>query len=304
MNNLSDRQAIVDLSHLLNLLKSWLAERLPPPSWHWLEGKQQQIVSTGEKRDLLIGFSAVPRYVDKTSLQLTENDLQAIAGEEWHPGHWNLQQVARTFLLLSFPCDRQEDYGQALDQLFRVADVNELVTLYQSLPLLPYPESHIERAKDGIRTNMTSVFEALALRNPYPARYFDAPVWNQMVLKALFVDCPLHLILGLDRRLNPKLAPMAIDYARERRAAGRSVPPELWRLLGTYAGTNAIPDLKIALEERDPHQKEAAALACFLSTCQPVRDLLDAYPDLRTRMEKRELTWDTFSQRLNSVVEN
>ena len=34
-------------------------------------------------------------------------------------------------------------------------------------------------------------------------------------------------IVGLRGRMNPELARMASDYAAERRAAGRSVPPDI-----------------------------------------------------------------------------
>jgi hypothetical protein len=55
-----------------------------------------------------------------------------------------------------------------------------------------------------------------------------------MVLKALFTGVALDRIVNLDDRLNPELARMASDYASARRAAGRSVPADLWR--ATAAG--------------------------------------------------------------------
>ena len=88
-------------------------------------------------------------------------------------------------------------------------------------PLLPYPEHFIDLAIDGLRSNITSVFNAIALHNPYPADYFAEAAWNQMVLKAVFVDSPLSHIQGLDARANDKLARMLGDYAHERWAAGR-----------------------------------------------------------------------------------
>jgi len=48
-----------------------------------------------------------------------------------------------------------------------------------------------------------------------------------MVLKAMFNGVPLSRIIGLESRLNSELTRMALDYAAERRAAGRAVPADL-----------------------------------------------------------------------------
>ena len=78
---------------------------------------------------------------------------------------------------------------------------------------------------------MTSVFNAVAHHNPYPAKYLDELAWNQMILKALFVGSQLKPIYGLKSRNNPQLAQMLIDYACERLAADRAVSNELWELV-------------------------------------------------------------------------
>jgi hypothetical protein len=52
------------------------------------------------------------------------------------------------------------------------------------------------------------------------------------VLKALFTGVPLATIDGLETRRTPDLVRMVGDYARERRAAGRPVPPDCALVLG------------------------------------------------------------------------
>jgi hypothetical protein len=199
----------------------------------WLEEKRKQITSADSERIFFAAFSAVPRYTGKQDLQLTPDDWQAIEAIRpgWFPGHWSVDQAARTLLILSLPQDNAEEYLRRVEQVFSAADVSELVALYQALPLLPYPERFRLRAAEGVRSNMTAVFNAVALRNPYPAEYLDNIAWNQMVLKALFVGSPLHLIYGLEKRNNSDLSQMLIDYANERKAANRSVSPELWQLV-------------------------------------------------------------------------
>ena len=65
-----------------------------------------------------------------------------------------------------------------------------------------------------------------------------------MVLKALFIDNPLHPIEGLDRRWNLEVARILCDYTHESRAAGRPVTPDLWRGVGRFAAprNDAIVD--------------------------------------------------------------
>ena len=70
---------------------------------------------------------------------------------------------------------------------------------------------------------MRPVFEAVAHRNPYPARHFDESAWNHLVLKALFIGSTLAPIEELDARANPTLMRMLCDYAHERWAAGRTI---------------------------------------------------------------------------------
>ena len=112
--------------------------------------------------------------------------------------------------------------------LFAAAGLEELVALYQALPLLPHPELLAPRIAEGIRSNMKPVFNSVALDNPITAERLVQDAWNQTVLKALFIASPVARMVGADRRANPVLAQMLIDYARERIAAKRPVPVDLW----------------------------------------------------------------------------
>lgn len=147
-----------------------------------------------------------------------------------------------------------------LDRLFGAADLAELVCLYQALPLLPCPERLAARAAEGVRSNMLPVFKAVALGNAYPAGWLGEGAWNQMILKAVFTGCPLRDVLGLDQRANLALARMLMDYARERQAAGRSVPADLWRPIGPFADRMpALHEPRHAPDSPERAQQQAAA---------------------------------------------
>ena len=230
-----------------SLIHSWL--HISADGLDWLDCKIEEIAKTANKRTLFTSYSAVPRYLSKQKLNLSGKDLQAadelVAG--WNPIDMTTDRAGRILLLLSFPSEDSDRYLATLEQIIAAADVAEAIAFYRSLPLLPHPEKFQLRAAEGIRTNMTSVFNAVALNNPYPAQYLDDLAWNQMVLKALFVGSPLHPIYGLKRRNNQQLCQMLIDYACERLAANRTVSPELWELVMPFK-PEVVAELKSTSE--------------------------------------------------------
>lgn len=288
-----------------DLLYLWVSRQVNSEAVDWLNQKRQQISKNGATFVFFTAFSAVPRYTDKNDIQPTLEELESASNicKNWFPAHWTVDQAARTLLVLSLPSDNVGKYLQTLDQVFAAADVRELVALYQALPLLPVAEKMHNRAAEGIRSNMTAVFNAVALENPYPAKFLDNLAWNQMVLKALFVGSPLHLIQGLDKRANPELARMLVDYAHERWAAGRNVSPELWRCVGKFANHEMLADLERVLTEShiktDSNgkgqqrllERSAAALACADCSLPEAKDILAQYPELQNDIQAGRLTW-------------
>ena len=238
--NSSDRT-----SKIISILSNWLKQK-GEDSFDWLENKVAEISSKGTERTLFTSYSAVSRYYPKDNLNLADKELKTLPVEGWNPTNWTLEQAARSLILLSFPSDNADKYVATLDKIIAAADVSEAIAFYQTLPLFPHPEKFQLRAAEGIRTNMTSVFNAVAHHNPYPAKHLDDLAWNQMVLKALFVGSPLHPIYGLEQRNNPQLAQMLIDYARERLAANRTVSDELWNLVEPFE-PEIVKELKVIL---------------------------------------------------------
>ena len=288
-----------------DLLYRWVSRQVNTEAINWLDEKRQLINNGAATRIFFTAFSAVPRYTAKNEIQPTLEELESAANacNNWFPANWTIDQAARTLLVLSLPSNDANKYLQTLSQVFAAADVRELVALYQALPLLPYPEQLCDRAAEGIRSNMTAVFNAVALENPYPAEYLDNLAWNQMVLKALFVGSPLHSIQRLDERANPELARMLVDYAHERWAAGRDVSPELWRCVGKFANSEILADLERVLTESHAQtdsngkgqqkliERTAAALACADCPLPQAQEILARYPELQSDIRSGRLTW-------------
>jgi hypothetical protein len=111
--------------------------------------------------------------------------------------------------------------------LIRRGDARERQAVLRVLAAMPEPERFVEIGIDACRTNVRSVFDAIACDNAFPAQQFPDAAFFQMVLKALFVDAPLVRVIGLRDRTTPELVRMVEAYASERRAAGRSVPDDV-----------------------------------------------------------------------------
>ncbi len=217
----------------LALLNSVLAVRLNSASLEFVRRTQEQI-STGVTDDRFTQLiSLASRHVPRQLLQPTDAEVMAAAQliPGWNPKAWSLLETVRISFVLSRPDLAAPDFGERFNQWFRFADEGEACAYYRALCLLPGPEQHLWRAAEGCRTNMRSVFAAVACDSPYPFLYFDDIAWNQMLLKALFIGEPLASIYGAGKRNNAELIAMVNDYIDERRSAGREVPADTQLLL-------------------------------------------------------------------------
>ena len=276
------------------LLVAWLERDLSTEAFSWFQETLESLRDGGRDSDLYLAISLAPRKTGKNDLGLRTEDLEDASAVRpgWNPRGWSVDQATRLALLLTPPASRN-DFARRLEQIFLTADVGELVTFYRSLPLLPEPERWVSRAAEGVRSNMKAVFEAVAHRNPFPREHFEEGIWNQMVLKALFVGSSLHEVVGLDERANPTLSTMLVDYAHERWAAARTVSPELWRCVGPFADEAALEDLQRVLETGTLSERQAAALALSVSPSERAHEILTAHHELANAIESKRLSWET-----------
>lgn len=217
----------------LALLTSVLAVRLPPAALEFVQHTQAQIASgvPDARFTQLIALASrhVPRHMLKPSATELEQAAALVPG--WSINAWSLLETARISFVLARADLAAADFADRFNQWFRFADEGEACAYYRSLCLLPEPKQHLWRAAEGCRTNMRSVFAAVACDSPYPFLYFDDIAWNQMLLKALFIGEPLANIYGADKRHNAELQAMVKDYMDERRSAGRDIPADVQLLL-------------------------------------------------------------------------
>jgi hypothetical protein len=216
-----------------------------------------------------------PKYgTPKSKVQKTESERQPHLTPSIEHRTWTLDRVVRVLLLSNIQNNSEEDYCQTIETLFETAEINEAVALYTALPYLQYPEKWLYRATEAVRSNMGSVFDALAFQNPYPAKYFSEAAWNQLVLKCIFNDKPINLIEGLNERANQNLANILSDFAHERWAAHRTIPPQVWRLVSKFITPTILEDIHKLFDSENIQNQQAAILVCKESNNQEAKDLL------------------------------
>ena len=244
-------------------IQALLEARLEDGPRAFLAERSSEIAAGVEHGRFSSLLSMASRHIPRGLLDPTPDELERCEAllPGWTPERWTLLETARVQMILSRGDLDQESGADALEEAFRYADEGELCALYRSLVHWPKPERFAWRAGEGCRTNMRSVFEAVACDTPYPATYFDDIAWRQLVIKAIFVEAPLWRVVGLDRRLDAELARMALDLADERRSAGRNVQPELWLVLGSHGGARGLESIERELASSFTPGRCAAALA-------------------------------------------
>lgn len=284
---------VFDAHALQHLVAEVAFQGLNAEQHAWLEDQLRLLRQTGRRDGVYRTFSTIPRKVGKDLLEPTTRQYTTFSRllPGFQPGPWTRDRWIRSWWLLQVDTRPKEAYLDILESMFRSADMAELECLYGCLPLFAYPESFRERCAEGIRNNMASVLDAVMLHNPYPQNYLDDPAWNQMVVKAFFTGKPIRSIQGLDHRNNAELARMLHDYAKERRAAGRSVPYLIWYLAAPFLHAGDVASIEVLLKSSDGIERQAGRLICRQSADPALQALEQAYTDIS---EASPDSWDAW----------
>lgn len=163
--------------------------------------------------------------------------------------------AAREALLLAVPGETAHVVG-LVRRLYEQGDAAERRAVLLALPALD-AEGRMNRigdaalpiVRDALRTNDTRLVAAAL--TAYAAAHLDDDAWRQAVLKVLFTGIPVDRVAGLADRSDAELARMVRDYAAEREAAGRAVPPEAYVVLSMADRSEPTePDIP------DPHHPD------------------------------------------------
>lgn len=283
-----------DSEKMRSLMEQYIIRTVSPKEWTWLKEQQTRFRESGKTSHYNLTFTMIPRFVKKTLFKPKGGDMEAV--DAIRKGlsllNWTSDRLARAWWLLGLPAEDRDTYCGQISTLFKAAEMNEQIALYGALPLYAFPETFASRTSEGIRTNIGTVFEAIALDNPYAAGYLEEAAWNQLVLKAFFMDKPVNRIFGLMERANPRLAFILSDYAHERWAAGRPVNPWLWKPVAPFIDERLMSDIERLFASDIPAEKRAAALVSSESGFGPAARLLDKHTDLKRSIEQGTLGWN------------
>lgn len=258
----------------------------------WLQSKIDVIVLQKSAKDLYLTYSLVgSKFSSNNNLNLEVDDKGLKSYLELHNA--DLQQIARMYLLTKVLESDQDFFKDKVANIIQVADTRELETFLKFLVLLPNAENYKFVAVEALRTNIVTVFDAISAHNPYPALYFNDQQWNQMYLKAVFIERDLTTFYSVDKKANKDLARIISDYAHERWAAGREIDPYFWRPVSKFIEGALVDDMQRLFSSTNILENKVAALCCYNSGNTAVKKMLEGYPSLLQQLEENKLTWDT-----------
>ena len=284
-------QKMQDTTEIKNILK----EYGKPESLIWLTEKISRLAENKSTKDLYMAYSLLSSKFESSNPVSFEGDGgEKVSYFKIHKA--NLLQIARIYLLSEVLRQDQHYYTPKVANIIQIADTGELETFLKYLILLPNPEAYKQTAVEALRTNIAIIFDAITLNNPYPAKYFNDQQWNQMYLKAAFMERDLSQIESIDERANEDLTRIISDYAHERWAASRKIDPLFWRPVSKFLNKVLLEDMKRLLNSVDQVENRAGALCCFYSNNEAAMNLLNKYPDLKEKVASKEIRWITLKQ--------
>lgn len=257
--------------------------------FQWLIDAVAQISEAKSKKDLYMTYSLCTSKIQNTPI--ADFGTQDFAWKTYlETQKASTLEISRVFILSS-ALEAGDEFLKPVQQLIQVADKTELETFLKYLVFLPEPKNFNFAAVEALRTNIATVFNAISQYNPYPAQYFTTAEWNQMYLKAAFMQQDLKKIPEIEKMANKDLARIISDYAHERWAASRDVEPMFWRPVSNFLEGNLIDDIERLFKSDTEREQKAATLVCFHSNSDEAKKLLKTYDTHLQKVEKGNITW-------------
>lgn len=274
-----------------DVLRNVLKNSLERPQYNWIQERANTLLESVSFKDFYIGYTLIKQKLGDRSPELSDPENNKFATYLSDKGV-SLSDVGRMYLLSELLDKKGGEYEEAVVKLIEVADAEELAVFLKFIAFLPSPEIFRNTAAQALRTNIEPVFDAIALRNPYGRFYFNDQQWNQMYLKAAFMQRPLLQIEGVEERANTELSRIISDYAHERWAASRDIDPHIWRPAGFKPAEKTYADMKYLMEDGSAVEMKAAVLVCESSQDPALRSLIGDKQEWLKQIHDGTLNWN------------
>lgn len=252
----------------------YFAKLAPEKSVSWMN----ESLKTFEISELKVLFVMAHRFIPKQEIEMRQGEKPI-----------DLLILGRIILLKRMEeLSDRENFKKTVDFLFDQAEIQEAKAIVKGLVEFNHPEDLVEIGRKAVRSNTGDIFDAFAFGNSYAKIYFDENSWNQLVLKCIFNLKPIHQIQGLRERSNQSLANTLSDFAHERWAAGRGVPPYVWCLMIGFLNDHLLKDIYHLITEGNREDKMAGYLVLREERFLPAQKL---FTDFDFPDERSEWNW-------------
>jgi hypothetical protein len=208
----------------------------------WLNKVYSIIQDEKSYGTFIMNFNLVSRKIESRILTENKDFINFVSTHKdigWEPIP-NAQFFARYALIYKLKEWGAEEYIETVKRMLLTLEHREAEHFYRMLPFLPHNNHFVEQAEEILRTNSTDIFIAFSQNSPWPKENFDEKAWNRMILKSIFLNCSLLNVVGLQEKNNEELYESLLQYAKERKAAKRVIPHDLWVLLFPLLKENEI----------------------------------------------------------------
>ena len=282
----------------IELLSAWLKTRLPTDAFAWFDNELRGLQTQPEQARWFKALGMAPRKLGKADLQPSQVELQAAQTlrQGLDPTEWSVDQTARIAFTLAFYQGDEAGFVQQVAMLIDTSEINELLAIFRGFALFPHPEALEPKAREAIRSTMRPVYEAMSHRNPYPFEFFDEAAWNQMIVKAFFLDSSIWQIQGVDDRYNADLSEILISLVQERWAAGRFIAPEIWRCAVPHANAEGVAVILQALAGKALERElQVIAKVCLSHPALCPHEVVQAVKAKQWGSDPSSLAWSSFA---------
>jgi hypothetical protein len=169
----------------------------------WLDATVDALREPFDPRAFRAEWARAGRRAGSAPVELTAEEGERVRAAGGAPvSGWAADELARAALLArALSVAAHDGHLPLMAALYQRGTIRERQALLRALAWLPDPGRFADLAAEATQTRVVSVFEAIALQNPYPARWLARPLFDQMVRKAVALRLPVERIVGLADRV-------------------------------------------------------------------------------------------------------